>query len=321
MKVYLKKLDSACEETIVSNYEKKILQYLWKFFKIELPPYKFLPLIYNFFIIYLIVFLLVSVIIMIPLMVYAFLESFYDAVVLYELVEQKFFNTVSFGTFFWLFILALTRTEKTWCNYSIKYWKSGLEPCINTRTKLIFMFFSIVVVFIGIFIFEEKFIRFSITTVSIIIIYNVIVDLILFSKIKNWKQTPILDIQFKIFEEREIANANIGEIKKIKLYSLNVLYKYVLNGKEYFSSQVYPDELAYEELFKNRQETPIRRWIIENENKVKYTYVNLSNVSQSVLYKDIKGSSYIGKIIVLIGALLLIVVINSFINLEYYFSG
>jgi len=315
MKTYLEKLDLAYSEGSTHDYEKKILHYLWKLFKIELPPYKFLPLVYNLFIIYFIVFISVSTIVIVALFVYALLESYYDAVTLYQLVENRFSHTVAFGTLIWLIILALTKNKYSWCTYSMKYWKISAEPCINMRTKFILIAFSASVVLMGIIIFEERFIRFAITMISVIVIYNTVEDLMLFNEVKDWKKVPLSDIKFQIKEDEEISN-----IGKIKLYSLEVFYKYVLNGKEYFSSQVYFDELSHEALFKNRKEIHIKQWILDNKDIVKNTYVNLSNFSESVLYRDIKRSSYIGKIIVLLGAFLLIIIINNFINLGYYFG-
>lgn len=313
---YLDKLTFAYNKGIVSQKEKIVLSYLWKFWKIEFPPYRYLSSIYNFFLLFSVLFFCVTLIIALPLIGYGVVESLERAINLYDLIEDKYFNMISFGTLIWLIASEITKNTNSWCDFSEKYWRIDSENCIDKKTNQIFIIFSLMVFLLGVIVFEAKFIAFVISTISMIIIYETMMKLKKFYTVKYWKSVPVNSIEFTMTSADSVADIS----HKIKLYSLSVKYSYKMSNRLYYSSQIYFDEPRDKILFQNDKEYAILRWIEDNKGKIDHLFVNPNNHQESVLFTDILGSSYFGKVFIVIGALLILIVVNNFIDLGYYFQ-
>jgi len=320
MKTYLEKLNLAQEEDNVSREEVNILKYIWYFSKLELLPYKYLPLHYNVFLLFSVVFISITAAMIFVLIMYSIMESSDIAIEIYNNTKYKYFNSIAWCTSIWLILLVLFKKKINWCNYSEKYWKKNHTTCITKYTNTTLIVFFMIIAIINIFLFENKYIIFMVTLVSLVIIHETIIELLHFHSIKNWIKIPVINIVYTIKEEKEISNIGLGNIGMTKLYSLDVKYSYRIKGKIYFSSQVYMDEPRDGQLFKNKNKYTIEQWILENKNHIKDISVNKHRPNEAIIFKEILLSSYVGKFFIVIGSLFMIYVINNHINLDYYFQ-
>lgn len=319
MNKYIENLQKTQEENYISKTEFTILKFLWEKFGIEFPPYRFLPLIYSFIIVFSTLLISVSIIVLFVLSLYSFFNSTEDAITIYGLIEAKYWNVIVFGTIIWLLGLAFSRDNFNWNADKNKCWRSNLKYNIDKKTSQVFIIFSILVFILATSIFTYHFIIFLINSLSVIIVIESVKKILVYKSVTYWKKILLIDIQCDTKEELVLDDISIGKINKVKLYSLYTTYTYKNKGKVYCSSQIYIDEPRDGSLFENKNKYSILQWLNENNN-LEYAYVNPKNSSQAVLFKEVLLSSYVGKIFIIIGAMIVMQVINNYIDWVYYFE-
>lgn len=317
MNKYIENLQKAQEESRISKIEFTILRFLWQRFKIVLPQFIFLPLIYNFVIVFSILIIGVSSIVVLTLVVHSLFYSLDEIYNFYYLIKDRYWNVIMFGTVIWLLSLELSRSKSDWNAYTDICWRKIFK--INMKTNQVFIFFSIFIFILAVAIFTVQFIVFLITALSLIVILESIKEVLLYKSVNHWVKVSLEDIEFDIIEESVISDVRIGKVDRIKLYSLRTRYTYIKKGKKYCSAQVYIDEPRDKKLFQNKNDYTILQWIEENKN-IKNAYINPKNVSQAVLFPEVLLSSFFGKIFIMIGAILTILVTTNYIDWAYYFA-
>jgi hypothetical protein len=318
MKTYLEKLHSAYSDGNLGKKELKILERVWRFFKIELLPYKYLPLHYSLFWLYGISFLFVSAVVLFMLMAYSISGANYTSMDIYNNIQHKYFVFTAGMTSIWLITTALSKHDRrlNWCNDSQECWREN-HACVPASAKVIYIVFFISTGIASLLVFQDAYITFIIISLSLVAIYESFVSLSRFSSIKNWVKTPVIDCTFSIKEEKEISR----QFKKTTLYSLQAMCSYKVKGKVYCTSQIYLDEPRDGELFKTKELRAIKKWILEHENYIDEVYVNPNMPTEAVIFKDILGSSVAGKVAIIFGALLVVyLVTNHIVSFKVFFD-
>ena len=184
----------------------------------------------------------------------------------------------------------------------------------HKKTLLFFIPFVALVFVLAMVVFAHRFVLFAITISSLIIIMESVKKVLFYHSVKQWREVQLEDIEFDIINE-----SSFNKKGRLDLYSLHATYTYKNKGKTYCSSQIYIDEPRDKRIFQSESPHAVNRWIETNKN-IQYAYVNTKNPSQAVLFKEISMSSYLGKIFIALGAMLMIQVANNNTDWAFYFG-
>ena len=172
--------------------------------------------------------------------------------------------------------------------------------------KLFFALLGAVLLMIFMAIYRQS--EWALYAIDLFLIFTFIVSLRwvwLFFSVRSWKKGDVEDIKLCIDEEETIADGP----QKIKLYSLRARYGYIYDDNRYCSEQIYIDEPRDERLFRARERFAIERWI-EEHSALNECFVNPRNPHEAVLRKEVHPLSYVGKIAIALGSLIVAFILH-----------
>lgn len=301
------------KEGLISKMEYKLLHFVYRLFRLEIAPFGCLSMLYVFGIVFSFLCFSVVFIGVVLLLVYAVVYGADTSFILLPSFKQRAWHMIMIGSFFWLIMQQVISADlqKEYCRYCHEFFKkNSLQP----KYKISIIFLFLLSFFLSIYLFKHNVIVYLLLVVSLIIIVESIKDIVAFNNLKSWKRVILKDIRFNMVHTNVIKIAGVRDF-----YSLKAKYCYEVDGEEYCDTKIYIDQTAARGIFETPHKYLIKNWLSRHTD-IKYAYYNPSHPCQAVLFKDVLFSSYLLKLFIIVGTLLVVYVVNFAIDWEYYFS-
>jgi len=304
---YLEKLNHFSRK----NWPQKVLLTLiWKITGMELPPFKFMPLMLVFILAYASMALFVSIFVTgIPALLPA---GMFDTDVLHAR-----------GLYFlhYLVSLILLFTVAAGIDADNHAWYDETQSCsrldvtqysVYQKQKNQYIFFAFGIVFLLTFVllYQMAFVKYAATVVSLIFILESVKRLWLYRIVSKWVQVPIVSKHLDVQQRKEIFSNLSKQNKKSEIFTLRANIRFRCHESVLTTCDVYADMSNRVRLFHTDDQYAIRQWMKEHDN-VENVYVNPDNCRQAVLCNDVLTSSYLKQFIAIFFSITIITLVNA----------